>query len=296
VIDQLTNPVKDDAFAGALLACVRKVPEGHFSPEQVRRVAEVSMDVLSGHADQQLRTHAAAVLSRLPPGLRSLAGQQLDVLVGTGPQRHNAQAGLDYQGNHLGGLIAARSISLLGGHFHDEILPVLVNEMISSPLSDARLYAAFLIRDTPYRQPVSDSLIWAINGVPGTRDTASLARLLSALRIVGDAAHRHDVEGFADPRMPLLVQDSAIRALGHMGGKSDAAFWQRTFDRLAARPPAHDSASEELLVHAAYSAGMKRHVAELEHACGIEALPGPARAAAKWWLDLPTHMFMSAEG
>jgi hypothetical protein len=298
VVDQLTNPVKEDAFAGALLACVRKVPEGHFSPEQVHCVAEVSMEVVSAHADEQLRTHAATVLSRLPPALRSRAGQQLGMPVGAGSERHGAQAEPGRQGNQLSGLIAARSISLLGreaGHFEDELLPVLVNEMISSPLSDARLYAAFLIRDTPYRQPVADSLIWAMTRVPGNRDTASVARLLSALRIVGDAAHRHDVEGFADPRMPLAVQGVAIQALGHMGGKSDAAFWQGTFDRLAC-PPAYDSGRERLLVHAAYSAGMKRHVAVLEHACGIEAVSRAGRAAAKWWLNLPTHMFMSAEG
>jgi hypothetical protein len=293
VIDQLTNPVKDDAFAGALLACVRKLPEGHFSPEQVDCVAEVSMDVLSAHADQQLRTHAAAVLSRLPPAPRSRAGRQLGIHASVGPQ-----AGPDRQGNQLSGLIAARSISLLAheaGHFQDEILPVLVNEMISSPLSDARLYASFLIRDTPYRQPVADSLLWAMNRAPGTRDTVSLTRLLWALRAVGDDTHRHAVEGFTDPRMPHPVQDAAIQALGHMGGKSDPAFWQQTFDRFAARPPAHDSASESLLVHAAYSVGMKRHIAELEYACGIEAFPGTTRAAAKWWLNLPTHMFMSAE-
>jgi hypothetical protein len=298
VIGQLTSPVKDDVFAGALLACVRKVQEGHFSPEQVHCVAEISMETLSAHTDQQLRTHAAAVLSRLPPDLRSRVSRHLGVLAGDNPRRHDAQAGLAQQDNHLSGLIAARSISLLAhesGHFEDELLPALVNEMIFSSLSETRLYAAFLIRDTPYRQPVADSLIWAMKRVPGTRDNAPLTRLLSALRIVGDAEHRHDVEGFADPGMPLPIQDMAIQALGHMGGKSDPAFWQRTFGWLATRPLAHDSDSEKLMIHAAYSAGMKRHVAELKHASGIEALPGSARTAAKWWLNLPTHMFMSAE-
>ncbi len=298
VIDQLSNPVKDDAFAGALMACVRKIPEGHFSPEQVNCVAAVSRDALSAQNDQQLRTHAAAVLSRMPPPLRSGVDNQLGSPADSRSLRHDAQILLDFTDNHLSALIAARSISLLTSetsHFQDELLPLLVNEMIFSPFSDSRLYAAFLIRDTPYRQSVADSLLWAVSQSAGIRATAALTRLLSALRIVGDATHRHDVERFADPRMPIAVQDSAIQALGHMGGKSDPEFWQLIFDRFAARPPARDSAGERLLVHAAYSVGMKRHVAQLELARDLEPLPSVVRTAAKWWLDLPTHMFMSAE-
>jgi hypothetical protein len=62
ILRQLSSPAKEDAFAGALLACPRKVAEGHFSPEQLARLAQISMILFSDHPDREARTQAANII------------------------------------------------------------------------------------------------------------------------------------------------------------------------------------------------------------------------------------------
>src|SRR5580658_4780771 len=101
--------------AGALLACIRKVAEHHFTPSQLTVVASVAADVLSSASPalQQLRSHAATVSALLPTAPRPKALRPARMLVepfsrdpvptGTLPCPAAASS--------ISALIAARSIS-----------------------------------------------------------------------------------------------------------------------------------------------------------------------------------------
>jgi hypothetical protein len=238
------------------------------------------------------------IISRLPLQLRADVHRKLR-LSAPAPLRHQvflAQPGPD--ASHISQLVAARAIALLtesDSSFDDQLLPILIDEMIFSPVSDDRLYAAFLIRSTPYRPSVSDSLAWAARQVRSAQEIDVLVRLIFALRIVGTARQRELAERLAGPQHPPRVRDAAIQALGHMGGKSDAGFWQGVFEQDRTHGPTSNAENEKMLNHAAYSVGIKRDIAELSRVSGDERLPTSVRRSTKWWLDLPRHMLMSAE-
>jgi hypothetical protein len=199
----------------------------------------------------------------------------------------------------LSGLIAARSISLLPrqiSHFDDRVLPSLIGELIYARAADTRLYASFLIRATPYRHPVADSLAWGLSRLHHAQDPSLTARFLQALRVLGEAAQRGPVESLATgPRLPFQVQEAAFQALGHMGGRSGTGFWQRALALHTTGAPAGRSNSERLLNHAVYALIMKRDIEELRRISAHRLAPYSVRTSARWWLSLPAHMLAGAE-
>lgn len=301
VVSQLTAPTNDDAFAGALMACVRKVAEHHFTPSQRTIVATIAAEVLSGASPdfQELRSHAAAVLARLPAAPRPQASRSARMIAeppGRGPARTGTHPG-PAAGSSLSALIAARSISQVPreiGHFDDYILPVLIDEVLHAPIIDTRLYSAFLIRATPYAQPVAKALTWALTRLRLDQDPHLTARILEGLRILGGSAQRDAVERLTSPSLPLVIQDAAFRALGHMSGTTDASFWKQTLE-LHSPQASERKSSERLLNHAVYAISMHRDLAHLRRIAADPAIAASARAAARWWLNLPGHMLASAE-
>jgi len=250
------------------------------------------------HGRDQLRIHAAAVLALLPQGMRPRVPGLAHILAPPGQRAGESNPHADSFDQSLGALITARSTSLLPreiGRFNDHVLPRLIDEMLHAPISDTRLYAAFLIRATPYREPVANALGWGISRIRRAEHPFLLCRFLEALRILGGAAERRLVEGLTDPRVPFQVQEAAFQALGHMGGTSEASFWQRSFACHNALASAGNSSGERLLNHAVYSVSMKRNITELRSFADDSTLAASVRAAAQWWLSLPTHMFVSAE-
>jgi len=121
------------------------------------------------------------------------------------------------------------------------------------------------------------------------------ARLLEALRILGGGTQRRTAEGLTDPALPFGVQEAAFRALGHMGGASDAGFWQQAFARHSLRARAGSSGSERLLRHAVYAISIQRDLPLLRRIAADPDLTASVRASASWWLSLPSHMLASAE-
>jgi hypothetical protein len=301
VLGQLTDPTNDDAFAGALLACVRKVTEHHFTAAQLRTVAGAACDLLasSAPAHDQLRAHAAAALTRMPADLRQHTGPQARLLAlslteGTARPYVHA-AGID---DSLPGLLAARSTSLLPreiAHFDDRVLPSLTGEMLRAPVSDTRLYAAFLIRATPYRAPVANALAWRLSRLRSAEDPFLAGRLLEALRILGGTAERGIAESLTDSRFPFPVQDAAFQALGHMDGTSQAVFWQEALTSHSSQEQPRNNSGKRLLDHAVYALAMKRNIAELHRIAADQRLPPSVQQAARWWLSVPGHMLSSAE-
>ncbi|MEE4544448.1 hypothetical protein V2S66_21020 [Streptomyces sp. V4-01] len=320
VVAQLRAPTNGDALTGALLATVRKLREHHFTAEQRDAVTDAVLDVLADPARRGDPAYplAAAALRLLPPevsGRLSARLRQGGAAPRGGPggaSRASAPGGLPRpdtdarsggagQGatGRLHPLITARSTAMLARElpqFQDLLLPVLVGELLDAPLSDDRLYAGFLIRATPYRGPVADTLVWELARQRPALAPARTVRLLEALRVVGTPAERPFVEALAARQgLPGAVQSAAVQALGHMGGASAAGRWQTLLARhtAAATAGAGSRAAEDVLHHAVYSLAIGRHTAVLGGLAATHPLAS-VRASARWWLDLPTHMYVSA--
>jgi hypothetical protein len=120
-------------------------------------------------------------------------------------------------------------------------------------------------------------------------------RILEALRILGCAEQRIVAERLSVPSQPFQVQDAAFRALGHIGGFSDDAFWRKTLSLHSSRARAGKTSSERLLNHAVYAIAMGRNFPELHRIAADRSLNRSVSASAKWWLALPSHMLASAE-
>jgi hypothetical protein len=86
-----------------------------------------------------------------------------------------------------------------------------------------------------------------------------------------------------------------MAAVGHVGGTSPPSFWPLVFARHSPRAEADSGGSQRLLGHAVYAIAMERDLPHLRRIAADPARPGPARAAARWWLSLPSHMLASAE-
>jgi hypothetical protein len=80
-----------------------------------------------------------------------------------------------------------------------------------------------------------------------------------------------------------------------MGGTSDNAFWQKIITQQGAPTLGQGVASERLLNHAVYSLSIKRHIDGLRRIAADHTLTASARDSARWWLNLPSYMFASAE-
>jgi hypothetical protein len=304
VLAQLRAPTNGDALTGALLATVRKLREHHFTAEQRAAVTEAVLDVLADPARRREPAYAlaAAALRLLPPEAAGRLAARLRP-GGAAPRGERAPGdprgpgGLPGSGPHP--LVTARSTALLARempHFQDLLLPVLVGELLDAPLSDDRLYAGFLIRATPYRAPVADSLVWELGRQRPALAPAGTVRVLEALRVVGTPAERPFAEELATRQgLPGAVQSAAVQALGHMGGASPAGLWTALLARhtAAATTGAGSRAAEELLHHAVYSLAIGRHTAILRQLAATHPL-APVRASARWWTELPAHMYVSA--
>jgi hypothetical protein len=301
VLSQLRAPTNDEAFTGALRACIRKVAERHFTPSQLTFVADVTADVLSttSHpAQQELHLHAAAVSTWLPAPLQStdryfprgLSGFSDPGTVHARPPSEAAA------GNSFSAMITAWSIGRLPreiGHFDDQIFPALIDEILYSPIADARLYAAFLVRATPYARPASNALARSLGRIRHDHTPYLTVRILEGIRILGDSGGRAEVEKLTSPFLPFPIQDAAFRALGHIGGTSTASFWEQAL-ALHGSSNAQKS-SEQLVDHAVYALGVERNLFRLEHIATDAAMSARARAAARWWINLPRHILVSAE-
>ncbi len=300
VLQQLASPTNEDAFAGALLACIRKAEDGHFSEPQVTAVAKVALSVLSDRPclNPEWCSYATAIVARLPSEVRARVRRFAHNPVPFADQAARAALPTENDCGFLRSSIVQRSISLLPrevSRFVDKVLPALVGELLYSPLADTRLYSAFLIRATPYREPVASSLAWGLGHIRDCHTSQLTVRILEALRILGCTEQRIVAERLSVPSQPFQVQNAAFRALGHIGGFSDDAFWHERFSLYSSITCAGNTSSERLLNHAVYAIGMSRNAPELRRIAADRCLTRSVSASAKWWLALPGHMLASAE-
>jgi hypothetical protein len=305
VLAQLSHPTSDMTFYGALLACVRKVAGGHFSPDESRQLAAVVVNLLSDpvrHDDA--RTLAVSLLRRLPDGLPAAVAKKLrqSVAADEALSRVAATGRLgttDQATAYVGRMVAAAAARMPreGPWLFDETLAVIADEMLYDPVPDVRLAAAFLIHATPYRMPVAAELAAELSRTATSAGTDLAICIMDALRLIGGPEQRPVVERLTlSPGVPAPVMVAAARNIGHLGGTSDDRFWERAVARqcqpsrrldLSGRTDAlqlGSPASDAILRGLVYGLGMARNDAMLARVRDLPGVPWQARQAATWWL------------
>jgi hypothetical protein len=303
VLGQLARPINERTRYGALLACIRKVRFGHFSPEQLGGLVPVVMQMLE---DPESHTDGSAlgveVLRRLPPGLRADANAGLRrALAGDRTLNEVLSAGR-LAASAPSAVVVSRIVRTVSAEmirenlgFTDDLLPVLVDEMLYAPVLDVRLYAAVLIQGTPYAPQVAAAVGAELAKPQVVADPTLANSLLGGLRIIGGAAERPLVERLIlAPGIPPDVAVEAVRSIGHVGGVSTDRFWltalalhSRGWRRHRSR---HNAAALTGLV---YGLGITRNLRLLARVRDDEEAPDPVRASARWWLDRSNRVYAS---
>jgi len=304
VLAQLSDPTSDMTFYGALLACVRKVSNGHFTPDEGRQLASVVVSLLGDPSrDDEAKTLAASLLRWLPDNLpgpvagklrQSVADDEaLSRVVATGRLGSSEQASALVDRVVL---TAAAQMPREGPWLFDETLARMVDEMLYDPVSDVRLEAAFLIHATPYRAAVAAELATELSRSATSADADLAVCILDALRLIGGPQQRPLVERLTlSPGVPAPVVAAAARNIGHLGGTSDDGYWCRAIARHC--QPARQAASPAsgaILRGLVYGLGMARNDVLLARVRDLPGAPWQARQAASWWLGHSERTRLSA--
>jgi hypothetical protein len=303
VLRQLAHPTSPAAGYGALLACVRKTRQRHLSPAQTRRLALLLADLL-GDPEQlaSVRPLAADILRQLPDQLprsvsRRLAGAAAVPVLGHVLDAGRLVATDSAQGvsRRLANLTMA-AMPVDRGRAVTGPLPLLIEEVLFSPVPDTRLFTTMLLGSTPYRAPLAAALAARLRS-PGVLADADLSHaVFGALRVLGGRQERRTVERMVtDPGLPPHVPVQAAHALGHIGGSSSDGFWVQAIGRHGDAWERHGPVSTQVLDGLVYALGMARHDRLLTRVRRDPAAPAPARAAAAWWLNIPRQITVSAQ-
>ncbi|MEV7097741.1 hypothetical protein AB0M80_33305 [Amycolatopsis sp. NPDC051045] len=278
VVGHLRSPLTDRTFAGALLACFRKVGQGHFQNGQLVVVCDILTELLGGPVTASTMALAGAVLKQLPVGLRHRVPARVWKLLSAEPAASSKWSVTE----DIVAAVAARSTEA----WDDAVLWQLVHESVFAEVFDQRLYAQFMIYSTPYRVPVARALAAALRH--RRRDKGWAVPLVEALRVIGGPAERREIELLVmDQTLPVVIRDTAASALGHVGGASHSGFWVAAL--TAARLNYHATSGEaeiSVLDRLIYAMGMASEHGVLSHVSATPDLPSRIRTSANWWLSL----------
>jgi len=299
VLNQLAQPTSDKTFYGALLACVRKLARNHFAPGQVRQLAAVVVSLVDDPAQyDEVKVLTASLLRQAPDIVPTAEAQKLRASLGGG-ERAARFAGVgrlapaDHATRRVQKIVVAATAQMPreSRWIYDEMLDVLVDELLHSPNSDVRLYAAFLIHATPYRDPVAAELGAELTRVAQLQPDLAVC-IIDALRLLGGPGQRAIVERLTlNPGVPAAVAVSAARNIGHLGGHSADEYWLTAVGRQQRTGSAEGTAILRGLV---YGMGMARNDALLARIRDLGDMPWQARQAASWWLGQPHQIRESA--
>ncbi|MFI7491948.1 hypothetical protein ACIBXA_26565 [Micromonospora echinaurantiaca] len=302
LLAQLTSPTNDRAQYGALLGCIRKLRYGHFTRPQILKLVPVVHELmLDPAAYERAQPLAAELLRRLPSDISARYRTHLRRAVARDPvARHALPGGHPVEAaGVLVARIAGATLARTPGEaptFTDRLLPVLLDEMLFSPVFDVRLYAAMLLAGTPYRQPLAATLAAELAiSVSGGRVEEALT-LIEALRIVGTPEQRPVIERLTTATgLAPAITLAATQAIGHIGGRSGDHYWNRAIEHHAAgwrrsRSSTHVTA----LLGLVYALGIARNEPMLQRVRHDATIPAEPRAAASWWLNVPRRILDSA--
>ncbi|PSK67196.1 hypothetical protein B0E53_00830 [Micromonospora sp. MH33] len=305
VLDQLVRPTNDRAQYGALLACVRKLRYGHFSESQLRClvpiVNELALDPARYEDAQPL---AAELLRRLPSDVSASAKARLRHVVTGDPTLSQVLAAGRLAAAEAGHVLIARLANTTTATmpcddrvFHDELLPVLLDEMLFSPVFDVRLYAAILLFGTPYRRPLAAALALEVGSHAATFNVDVAHAMIEALRILGDEDQRPIIERLSTAEgVPPSITVAATQAIGHIGGRSEDRYWKAALNHHANLwQETRNKTNAWALSGLIYGLGLAHHGTLLKSVCDNDQAPAMTRAAASWWLNLPRAVHESAK-
>ncbi|MGC3860643.1 hypothetical protein ACPSM1_10705 [Micromonospora chersina] len=294
VLRQLANPTNDRAQYGALLASVRKLRFGHFADAQMPRLVAVLHELTRDATRRDdIQPLAVELLRRLPDTISAASRHRLRAVAADPTLRQVLRAGRLADGEasqRVVDRIAAAVVSGMPRHipyFRDEVLPVLLDEMLFSPVFDVRMYAAIAVSGTPYRRPLAARFATELAD-PAVLGAAVAPAMIEALRLVGGPEQRVVIERLITASgMPAPVTIAAAQAIGHVGGVSDDRFWSQAIAYHArmwrrSRRPAYAAALNGLT----YGVGMARNRAMLQRLRTDHSMPEQVRSAAAWWLNL----------
>lgn len=295
VLRQLRTPTNDEAFTGALLACVRKSQRRHFSPDEATALAgrlwELATD--PGTEDETQRL-AVTVLEELRRTADLPFTDQLPRYV-----REPQPAGV---APVLGNAVVARIMIAVqtagrrdGADMSDEMLPVLLDEMLFDPVVDVRLYTGMLLRASPYRAAVADALVAELRSARARHDTDLMLTIVAALRAVGTDRHAPTVRRLVlAPGVPEAVRVRAAYSVGHLQTAATDPFWDRAVGyHLRQWAGQRDQTSAGVLTGLVYGLGVTGDELLLRRVQQAE-VPAPLRQSATWWLNLPGYVRASA--
>jgi len=274
VVRLAVHPVDDRIFHGAVMAAVRKVRDGHFTPPQLTALVAALVDRGDDlGAGQDLRS--------LVDYLIAMASRRCSA---TEPKRARVEQLVNLAWAHLGADPDPAD---------DAILREIITEMLYHQVDDVRLFATYLLWGTPYRGPLAEALTHELRAELARHNARRVSALLEVLRVLGGPNQRRLVEkllltGGLDPGSRVMVAST----LAHIGGRSPDLFWQEATRLSVERWRFADrSAGEAAVVHRlAYALGMTGQVRLLKQMRFTRDLPIAARVAAAWWLDLPPHI------
>ncbi|MDT5026021.1 MAG: hypothetical protein QOE61_2447 [Micromonosporaceae bacterium] len=303
VLHQLAHPTNERTRYGALLACIRKVRFGHFTPDQLNGLVPVVTQMLGdpdSHADAGAL--GVEVVRQLPPVLRAEADAGLRRALGNDRTLHEVLAFGRLAPTTLSRVVVERIVRAVAGElirdspgFSDDVLPTLVDEMLYHPVFDIRLYAAMLIHASPYREPMAIAFAGELAKPQVVNDPTLATSLLHGLRVFGGARQRLLVERLVlGAGVPPEVSMAAVASIGHVGGVSSDQFWASAIalhSRAWRRHRARTSASA--LNGLVYALGMARNLRLLARIRSDEEAPTPVRASARWWLNRPARVYAS---
>ncbi|MFJ9898906.1 helix-turn-helix domain-containing protein [Streptomyces sp. NPDC091280] len=301
VLRQLTDPTTGDTRYGALLAAARKTRKGHFTAEQTRTLVDVVHGVLAGPRLSQPSSFAeaaAVLLHRLP-----LSAAHRAQLTTSASDRGSAVNSIVTHGSLTDPATAAITVSRVLGRLDDPgpgpaatVLGTLIDDLLHHPVADVRLYAAMMLRASPYGPRIASALAADVCQVAvlGTGDRA--IPILHALRVLGGPDQRAVVADLTLARgVPRAIALAAVHALGHIGGRSPESYWRAVFHQHVRA--AHGTADQrEVLKRLVYAFAMG---GELELLTRLVAEPEPrgrpARDLSGWWTNLDHHVRDSAQ-
>jgi hypothetical protein len=300
VLRQLAHPVSDRSLRGALLAVIEKLPRRHFRGGQVSGLATIAMElVTAAEPGSEIRNLAAKLLHELPPDLLGAAYDRLRG--GADPTTwailtHGRTAVADPADrviNRIGAVCTVTANQPDAGA--DPMLSRMLAAMVFSPNQNERLLAGLVIAATPYRQPVGAALTSELTAA-AARAVPLTTAILGAIPLVGRPVDRPIVERFASAAgLPPPISDTATWSLGHVPGRSERRFW---LTALAAHARAwqvtRNPAALSALSGLTYSLGIGRNDDLLTAIRADTRLPAAIRAAAGWWLNIPTRIHASA--
>jgi hypothetical protein len=303
VLNQLTRPTNARTRYGALLACVRKVRDGHFNPDQLATVCLAVDDIVTG-GDAHVGTMALAVdvLRRLPASVRASASRRLHGLLAAdrtltevmSAGRLAAAVSSQVVVNRVVQATVADAVREPPG-FTDDLLPTLVDEMLFSPVLDTALMSGLLVRCTPYAPGLAAALAAELATPRVVNDMPLACAMLGTLRSVGSAAQRPLVERLVlAPGLRAEVNYAAVSCLAHVGGASSDQLWSEALSRHTRAWQKHGTTlATDTLTTLVYGLGVARNFGMLARVRADELAPRPVRQAAAWWLDQPASRFAS---